>query len=273
MAVEKSNVVVVEHEFNAPVAKVFEALQAGRLFFNCGAWSEGTTIDFKVGGKYRFNWGHHGSTYGEFTEIVKDKRVAFSWNFDDMNVKSRVAIDLVPQGKGCKVKLRHEGFEDQEIAESHNGGLTEGLAGFDAELTQYRLRIEREFVAPVEMLYEACSGLQFFSQLGAKAETSNIDFRVGGKYSCKVENGGTIHGEFLEIEKNKKIVFTWEAAPCGTPIEKTTTVRMEFGPWGDGRKNSYLELIHEGFTSAEATCQHHTGWNQTVWKIYNRVCR
>lgn len=72
MSTEKNNVVLVEREINASASRVFEALKAGRLFMNCGAWLEGTEIDFREGGRYRFNWGHHGNTYGEFTEIVEN---------------------------------------------------------------------------------------------------------------------------------------------------------------------------------------------------------
>ena len=273
MAVEKNNVVVVEHEFAASVSRVFDAIKAGRLFFNCGAWAEDTKVDFRVGGKYKANWGHHGSTTGEFTEIVENKRVAFTWNFAEAEVKSRVTIDLVAQGNGCKAKLRHEGFDSHEAAESHEGGWVGGLDGLGGELTKGRLRFEREFLASQEMLYEACAGLNFFSNMGATPTNSKIDFRVGGSYSCKLDNGNTIHGKFLEIEKNKKIVFTWEASPCGASLEKTTKVSMEFGPWGDGGKNSYIELIHEGLPDSESACSHHAGWNSVLRKIYDRAQR
>jgi uncharacterized protein YndB with AHSA1/START domain len=273
MAVEKNNVVVVEHEFAAPVAKVFEALKGGRLFFNCGAWPEKTQVDFRQGGKYLLDWAHHGKTYGEFTEIVENKRIAFTWNSDEMEIKgTRVSIDLAATPKGCKLKLRHEGFTDLETAQSHEGGWTGGLNGVDNEITKFRVHFEREFVAPVEMLYEACSGMNFFSHMGATAQNATIDFRVGGKYSLKLEQG-EVHGEFLEIEKNKKIIFTWFGAPCGMKLDKASTVSMEFGPWGDGGKNSYLELTHVGFADTEQALNHHEGWNSIIWSLYKKVCR
>jgi uncharacterized protein YndB with AHSA1/START domain len=273
MAVEKDNVVVVEHEFAAPVEKVFGALKLGRLFFNCGAWPEKTQIDFRKGGKYLLDWAHYGQTYGEFTEIIENKHIAFTWNSDDMEIKgTQVLIDLVASPKGCKVKLRHEGFTDLETAKSHEGGWTGGLDGVDKETTQFHVRFEREFVAPVEMLYEACSGMNFFSHMGATQQNSKIDFRVGGKYDCKLEKG-EIRGEFLEIEKNKKIVFTWLGTPCGMKLDKPTTVTMEFGPWGDGGKNSYLELTHEGSANNEQALSHHEGWNWIILSLYKKVCR
>ncbi len=273
MAVEKNNVVVVEHEFAAPVSKVFAALGEGRLFFNCGVWPEDTRIDFRPGGSYRLNWAHYGKGYGEFLEIVENKRVSFTWNSDEMEIKdTRVFIDLAPSDKGCKVRLRHEGFADLETAKSHEGGWTSGLRGVENELTKHLVHIEREFVTPVELLYEACSGQNFFSHLGATPKNSTIDFRVGGRYSCQLEKG-ELHGEFLEIEKNKKIVFTWSGAPCGVKVDRVTKVTLEFGPWGDGGKSSYLELTHDGFPGAEAAVSHHGGWNAVIWSVYKKVCR
>jgi uncharacterized protein YndB with AHSA1/START domain len=272
MAVEKNNVVVVEHEFAAPVAKVFGALKEGRLFFNCGAWPT-TKIDFRQGGKYQIDFGRHGKTYGEFSEIIENKRIVFTWNNDDMEVQgTRVSIDLVESPKGCKAKLRHEGFADLEIAKAHEGGWTSGLSGMDNEVTKFRAHFSREVSAPVEMLYEACTGMNFFAHMGATPEKSKIDFRVGGKYSCQLEKG-EIRGEFLEIEKNKKIIFTWLASPCGAKLEKPTTVSMEFGPWGDEGKNSYLELDHDGFTTDAQAIQHHGGWNDVIASIYKKICR
>lgn len=270
MALGKNNVVEVEHRFEVPPAKVFAALKEGRLLYNCGAWPEGTSFDFRVGGKYRFSWGHGGATWGQFTEIVPDRRVAFTWNFDEAEVvDTKVTIDLAPDGKGCLVKLRHEGFASAEIAKMHDGGWVGGLSDFDNELVGHRVKLDREFHVPVEMLFEACAGLALFANMGATSSNSKIDFRVGGRYSATLEKG-ELRGEFLEIVKNKRIVMTWENAPCGEPIEKPTRVTMEFGPWGDGGKHSYLELVHEGFTTDAATVSHHTGWNSILEKIYKR---
>lgn len=274
MALEKNNVVVVEHEFEASPSKVFAALKAGRLFFNCGAWPDGTEIDFRVGGKYRFAWGHYGATTGEFLEILENKRIVFTWIAEMMDVtNSTVAIDLKPRGSGCAIQLRHEGLPNREVAESHDGGWTAGLKGFDNELCKGEVKLDREFLVPHEMLYEACAGANFFAYMGATKANSEIDFRVGGRYRASLENGNTISGEFLEIQKNKRIVFTWEASPCGAPLKKPTRVQMEFGPWGDGGKNSYLELIHSGFSDQEESCSHQIGWNKIFQAIYNKVSR
>ena len=194
MAIGKNNVVQVEHVFAAPAARVFGALSEGRLFLNCGAWSTTSQNDFRVGGKYRFDWGHKGSNYGEYLEIVVNKRVVFTWNSDEMKVKSQVTIELIQEGERCKLKLRHEGFENLEIAEAHDEGWAGGLADFDAEVTKRRVFISREFLAPVEMVFDACSGLAFFSELGATAAKSKVDFRVGGRYSCQLENGHEVRG-------------------------------------------------------------------------------
>jgi uncharacterized protein YndB with AHSA1/START domain len=273
MAVGKNDVVTVEHEFPVSVEALFEALKAGRLFYNCGAWAEGTSIDFRVGGKYRVSWGRDGVTYGEFTEIVENKRVAFTWNFDEMEVRSRVLVELEALGKRSRMKLRHDGFPNAEAAKLHDGGWCEVVPAFGTEVEKNRVLIDREFQVPVEALWEACTGASLLARLGAVPERSKLDFRVGGAYELELPNGKRLKGEFLEIETHKKLVLSWAATPPGMPTDKATTVTMEFGPWGDEGRNSYLQLLHEGFPSKEAARAHHGGWLAILWKLYQTAAR
>ena len=127
MALEKNNVVVVEHRFAVSPSRVFTALKEGRLFFNCGALPQKSKFDFRVGGKYRAEWGKETSAFGEFKEIVADKRVVFTWDFEGEGLDTLVTIDLAADGAGCLAKIRHEGFKDKETAEAHEGGWTAGL--------------------------------------------------------------------------------------------------------------------------------------------------
>ena len=134
------------------------------------------------------------------------------------------------------------------------------------EVVHNVIKLDREFKVPVEMLYEAFAGLAYTEYTAVERK---IDFRVGGRYSFKTETGAHFEGSFLEIEKNKKIVMTWETPLCA----KATKVTMEFGPWGDDKKHSYVELIHEGFSKAEEGIAHHMGWNIVLEKIQDRVSR
>ena len=121
---------------------------------------------------------------------------------------------------------RHDG------AEGHEGGWCGGLKGMDEEMTKSLVHMEREFVVPVELLYDACSGTHWASIMGLATQGAKADFRVGGRYSVQLQKGEA-HGEFTAIEKNKKIAFTWEGTPGGFKLEKPTQVTLEFGPWGD----------------------------------------
>lgn len=265
MSVEKNNVVLVKHEFSSPREKVFSAIGEGRLFFNCGAWPEKTEIDFRVGGRYLLNFAHHGMISGEFLEIVANKRVAFTWIPEGSGFNTRVTIELAGEGNRCAVTLTHEGFgDDRGMAEQHEGGWTGGLQGMDNEVVKRRLHFSREFLTPVEKLFEACSGMRLFTNFGASGKNATIDFRVGGHYKCDLANGNTISGEFREIVKDKKITFTWEST-------STTLVTMEFGPWGEGGKTSYLDLTHEGFASDDEAGTHHPGWNRVLWSVYKKT--
>lgn len=258
MSVDKNNVVTVEYRFKASVNKVFEAIKAGRLLYNCGAWPGGSKIDFRTGGQYRMDVKKYGMNYGEYTEIVENKRIAFTWNNDSMEMKTHVLIELSPDGTGCKLNLRQEGFANSEIAAGHEGGWNSGLKDMDGEMTHYRVKFDRGFSLPVEMLFEAFSGMSLLTYLDANPSKAIIDFKIGGKYKGESKSG-PLRGEFLEIEMNKKIVMTWEPG---------TQVTMEFGSMGDDGKNSYIELLHEGFKSDNETREHHSRWNEVMEKIF-----
>ena len=270
MPIEKNNVVIIEYEFKAPLSKVFDAILEGRLFYNCGAWPQTTKIDSRGGGKYHLDFGHYGSTTGEFTEVIKDQRICFSWNPLGMDLQTRVTIEFSGDSKSCKVKLRHEGFSDREMAQDHEGGWTGGLVDMDAEMGQRRIKIDRQYFTPVEALFKACSGMAFFNEMGAHPTKSKVDFRVGGTYECVVPGDRVIRGKFTEIVPNEKIVFTWDASPCGVELDRPSLVTLEFGPMGEGNKHSYLCLTHEGFTKDEQVLSHHEGWSSVTRKMYDR---
>lgn len=96
------------------------------------------------------------------------------------------------------------------------------------------LNLEREFGVPARELFEAIgSGLLFLSCDFEEGPTK-LDFRVGGKYDFLWDKGPGVHGEFLEIVPNKKVVFTW------SEMNTKVTILIE-----DKGASSILKLTHE----------------------------
>jgi uncharacterized protein YndB with AHSA1/START domain len=99
-----------------------------------------------------------------------------------------------------------------------------------------------------------------FSNCGAVADGSEIDFRVGGGYKNFFSNAGlTCCGKFLEIVQDKKIVFTWGDVGSDEGFPKTN-VSIELMPDSGGSKTKIL-IVHTGFASQEDAEAHDYGWN------------
>jgi uncharacterized protein YndB with AHSA1/START domain len=70
-----------------------------------------------------------------------------------------------------------------------------------------------------------------------------------------------VGGEYLEIERPNKLVYTWlwEGAPKET---HTTTVQVMLKKIGENKTE--LTLIHSGFPDDNMEMQHNQGWISTL---------
>lgn len=112
--------------------------------------------------------------------------------------------------------------------------------------TDDQILIRREFDAPKELVYRACTTPELVKRWwGAKRGTvtvAEIDLRVGGawRYVMVTDDGGFevgFHGTYLEIVPNERIVQTeaFEGAPLGPDGEELATVNTATLTETDGR--------------------------------------
>jgi uncharacterized protein YndB with AHSA1/START domain len=69
-------------------------------------------LDPRPGGDYRVNISGHERVSGEVIEIVPDRRLVFTWGWEDGALpvapgKSTVEISLEPDGQGTRLRLTH----------------------------------------------------------------------------------------------------------------------------------------------------------------------
>jgi len=104
--------VVVERTFDAPVAKVWRALTSARAmkkwFFEIKEFQPKVGFDFAFaagpeGGKIF----HH---HCRVTEVVREKRLSYSWRFEGYEGDSLVTIELTASGRKTKLRLNHAGI-------------------------------------------------------------------------------------------------------------------------------------------------------------------
>ncbi|MFL5950734.1 MAG: SRPBCC domain-containing protein [Gaiellaceae bacterium] len=92
---------------------------------------------------------------------------------------------------------------------------------------------------------------------------ADFDAQPGGSYRCVVIPGHTAIGEFVELDRPNKLVFTWgwegsEDVPPGS-----TTIEVELAE--EGEKTS-VRFVHS-FSAAEAAASHTTGWDHYLPRL------
>jgi uncharacterized protein YndB with AHSA1/START domain len=83
-------------------------------------------IDPRPGGAYRLNITGVNNAAGQYLEIVPNSRIVMTWGWEEDDIQvppgsSRLEIDLLPDGDGTIVRLRHS-----ELPESRRGSHGEG---------------------------------------------------------------------------------------------------------------------------------------------------
>lgn len=87
--------------------------------------------------------------------------------------------------------------------------------------------------------------------------------KVGGEFRLDMSEGDKTHphhGRFLEIDRPKRIVFTWSSPHAG----EDTRVTLDFKAQQD---RTLLTLTHERLPSKEMIAAHQQGWSSILDKL------
>ena len=96
------------------------------------------------------------------------------------------------------------------------------------------------------------------------------DAKVGGRFQVRFRKlDGSEHecsGEFLEIEKQRRIVMSWQWTSGGDPGERGRVSRLELHlrPIDTGTE---LTLIHAALHDEETARSHRWGWEGALSKL------
>jgi uncharacterized protein YndB with AHSA1/START domain len=109
---DAAKAVVIERTFNATVARVWKALtdveQMRAWYFDLKEFRP------EVGFEFGFIVEHEGNTYDhrcKVTEVIPQKKVAYTWRYEGHEGNSMVTFELFPEGDKTRLKLTHEGLE------------------------------------------------------------------------------------------------------------------------------------------------------------------
>jgi uncharacterized protein YndB with AHSA1/START domain len=215
---------VIERTFDAPVARVWQALttkeEMSRWFFDLKEFKPA------VGFEFDFTVEHQGMTYChrcKITEVVPQKKLAFTWRYEGHEGDSLVTFELSATGDKTKLTLTHAGLETfpqtaQFARKNFEGGwnyISTALGDY-VEHADREIYIAREFDAPRELLWEAMTNpkhvVNWWGPQGFTTTIEEMDFRVGGawKHVMRGPDGTEYPNKsiFKEIVKPEKIVFS-----------------------------------------------------------------
>ena len=130
------------------------------------------------------------------------------------------------------------------------------------------VRIQRTLNATPERVFDAwldAAALVKFMRPGPDMTCDAVnDPRVGGKFLITMIGDKSVHphtGEYLTIDRPKKLVFTWYSKSTDMA---SSTVTVELAPSGDG--GTELTLTHVGLPERQVE-GHTDGWTGILDKL------
>jgi uncharacterized protein YndB with AHSA1/START domain len=97
-----------------------------------------------------------------------------------------------------------------------------------------------------------------------KGINADIDAHPGGIFRCEVIPGHIARGEYVELDRPNRLVFTWgwdgsEDVPPGS-----STIEIELATDGAGTS---LRFVHKDLPNAEAVASHTHGWDHYLPRL------
>ena len=107
-----ADAIIVERTFDAPVERVWTALtdvnEMAQWYFDINEFQP------EIGCEFEFVVEHEGNSYHHLckvTEVIPQKKIAFTWRYKGEPGNSLVTFELFPEGRKTRLKLAHTGIE------------------------------------------------------------------------------------------------------------------------------------------------------------------
>ena len=118
---KSSEPIIVEKVYNAPIDKVWQALtdhdEMKKWYFDIPEFKAEPGFEFQFYGE-----GKQGEKFlhlCKVVEVIKKKKLIYTWRYDGYEGNSLVSFELSPEGDKTKVKVTHEGLETFPVT-AHN---------------------------------------------------------------------------------------------------------------------------------------------------------
>ena len=137
------------------------------------------------------------------------------------------------------------------------------------------VKLHRVLAANPDKVFRAFSNADalaaWFPPYGFICTIQEMDFKVGGKFRMAFINFTTgsnqpFHGEYLEIENNKKIQFTDQFDDANLPGQMITTIELHPVICG-----TEINILQENIPEAIPTAYCYLGWQESLDKLKRLV--
>ena len=123
------------------------------------------------------------------------------------------------------------------------------------------IRVERRVAArPAAVYAYLTDSVRWARWQGASAE---IEAVPGGVYRMTTPNGLIAAGQFVELQPDRRVVFTWGWQGHPTVPPGSTTVSIDLIPDGDG---TLIRLTHAGLRPEDRPL-HEVGWEHYLPRL------
>ncbi len=138
-------------------------------------------------------------------------------------------------------------------------------------MTDLTLEVTKTINAPIEKVFDAWLNPKILSMFmmpmpGMPESDVENDAREGGKFTITMHAGDDLlphTGEYLEINRPDKLVFTW-TSHCSVD---GNTVTLNFTKIDDNTTN--ISLSHVKFIDEKTRSDHEGGWSNILEKLNN----
>lgn len=131
----------------------------------------------------------------------------------------------------------------------------------------YSLTVDRIIPGPIDEVFDAWldpESLRQWMRPGgmvlADVATNPV---VGGKFHLVMTSDTETHphdGEYRQIDRPHRLVFTWKSGPAGDTLVTITFTRIS-------DRKTKVTLTHERFSSESARDGHERGWGSILEKL------
>jgi len=133
-------------------------------------------------------------------------------------------------------------------------------------MSNFEVNITRNIKASQETLFNAWVNPEVAKKFmmpmdGTVVSQAAMNPKVGGEFSLVMAVGDNeipITGEYLEVEKFNKLVFTWLSGHVG----QNSVVHLTFKKLSN--QETELNLVHKGLDSEQQQINHNGGWSRII---------